>query len=1384
MALDLADLISSFQIKGAQAPVADVVDGTGRSLDLAGTTSTPPRAISSRGVRGAEFRSSSFSASTPQAFACATGTGLNSSLYVSGKIQSFTWLARFRPNKSGLTALALTPLGGLFSDSNMGATARVYDQPCFVFIESAAGSSRVVVSVMGAILDTKIATQDLGPTEDEPSEDAAWQTIGVIVTGDSGTNNTLSSARLIHVTADGTRRGYTLGAHRSGARVLFTTNPSNNDTLTINGRAYTFKTALAGTAATASVQGLAATQPADGYTITVGSKTYTFKNSVSAAAKASGTITFNSAKTLAKSDKVVELVVGGYVLKLSFSTKNVSGQPAGYVQNVGTSIDELANRVHRVIHGDWDGDKTKLQIPAPPTSGTNSGKDWSLASVNARDFSTQLTSYVAGSYVVTIEAIVAGTAGNSITLSYTDPNTTKVISSVSGATLSGGTNAPTAYSVKIGATASDTATNFCKALLGTGTGGTHYSTDVVANSIVGNAVVSGNDVNLTSALLGTAGNGQVLSQSGATYTLVAWAGGTSGSDADHVLIEATAAGTYANLVDALNLTGSKGLDYGSPTTINADVTASVLGSGILLLTAKASGTSGNSVTLSTTVSGTTFKDEFGDKTATTLVGGTGAPPFTVAAGARPDNADLQILVGGVVDSFTTTLGAFMGAVSDVALADRALTVDEIAAWGFQPPAASTRDRGWYRGAHRVRLAVKAAETAAWHVPVPLAEGVFNPRAEMQRYGSRHAIRLYSVGGAGRPMQCNALAFSYQREGGLTSAARGGYFRFPEFVGGMSPNAPKPSVPRDTAYDLVNMSLHQGILRTRRGYRILAQAGTDVSGTPCAFYDATNAAGETYHLYFAGGTIYLYDNGNLESADTGWPANELPTVATIGRKTFFLSSTRKRVFIDGTFSDVGVTAPTSSPLFVSSTPASGAPVATAPGYEYVVTFYDGTKLTDSGPSPSVTVVLPPGTPASTITLGIPVAASSDVTMRRVWRRRIGDTNRTFLLVGEVEDNTTTTFDDESEQPLLETLEDYAGFAVTAEFPEGTACAAVDGRLAVWGLTDNRQIAVSELGDGERYWAGSIVTCDGAVRSVVPHEGRFLVFTDRTVEVIEGDFLRSASGLLGITRRVLDTSKGVFGPYAATVAGSRVFWADASGVHTMMAGTMQRDVAQDVAWPVRNLVQSAVDTLGTNVVLEYDYVSGQLWCCMSQADATDATKNRVVLVLDLARRKWTVFDHRLSHIARVRDGIYGYLFVGCDYYGNVLELDVYDADGVQGNESWLTGIVATGAFSSCSVSGKTVTFSGASLPTDGYGLRGVSVVFEDVSAGTFHRATILSNTATVVTFDEVPSALVVGDRCYIGQILGMMETPEEDAGTLDFKVMREVAVGLVDAAHGAY
>ena len=646
MALDLSDLTEAFRIDGASTPIASSLSTSTRTLTDVGTTSTPPRSASYRGIRGAEFRTSSFSASSPQALACAVSTGLNTALYVSSKIQTFTWLSRFRPSKSGLTAVNLTPVSGLFSATNMGATPWVFNQPCMVFIRQLAGASRIVVSVMGAILDTTIATQTVGATSTTPSGDEEWQAVGVVVTGSSSVNNQVDSVSLIHVTQSGTRRTYTLGAHRAAALLTFgATNPANNKVVVINGRTYTFKTTLAGTPATGSINGTG-TNVTAGDTVTIGTKTYTFAASVGPATKATATIHVNGAKVLKKDTLSVTIVAGGFSIKAFFNTK---GGNAGDFQNYNT-IEDFCNDthgLHALFLGALDGTKY-LNIPASPTTGTNAGKDWKLTSSNARDFSAD-SAYSAGSHDVVLQALVAGTAGNSITLTYTDPNTTKVISSVSGATFAGGTDAPAAYSVLVGANWAASKANLIAAINAAAGAGTTYSSDITtANAIATASDPGGNNITLTSKLTGSAGNGQVLSEVAAQLTVTAFAGGGTGTN-NEVLIGVTTAATWNNLISALNLTGAKGLDYGDAgtMTINADVTASLQSAGVILLVAKAAGTSGNSVTLTADPTGAAFVDEFGDKTVTTLSGGTAAPPFAVAAGARPDQSDLRIYAGGM-----------------------------------------------------------------------------------------------------------------------------------------------------------------------------------------------------------------------------------------------------------------------------------------------------------------------------------------------------------------------------------------------------------------------------------------------------------------------------------------------------------------------------------------------------------------------------------------------------------------------------------------------------------------------------------------------------------------------------------------------------------------
>lgn len=1397
MSLPLSDFYSLWNVKGAGSPVAD--EASTRDLTLAGS-GTKPRSSSASRRRGAEFRSASFTADSTRFFGTpASGGTLHSSLYVSSKIKTFSFAGYIRPQRSGLTATTLAPVGGIFSATNMGATPRIYDQPCFLFVPQASGASRMVVSVMGSVLDTELATQTSGPTTTTPIAEGAFSHVTVVVVGSTSTNNQVDSVKLYVQSESGVLYTYELGAHRAAATVLFSTSvaPSNNDTFTINGRAYTFKTALTGTPAQGLIENGGGTQPAAGSTLTIGGITYRFVASVSAAQAATAILEINT-PNVSTSTKPVVVTVSGYVITLVFSTRSVKNTKAGWLQNAGKDTNSAAGQLFGCFHGDFDNDPGYLQIPAIPTTGYDAGRDWVTGPkrVTTGTATALSSTYSAGSREVPLRSLSEGVGGNSIGVAVDDPNGTWVVrvkaGTTSGGLMIGGVDAAAAYDVKIGATYADTKANLIAAINASGTAGTHYGAGTIANTDVTATDPGGNSIGLTSKKAGSAGNGTTLTQSAATWTLTAIGTtvlGVDGATADHVLIGASAATAWQNFADAINRTGQRGTQYGDPTTINADVTATY-SSGVLFLAGLASGASGNSVTLSASIAAgaaVTIRDEFRDKTATTLVGGAGAPPLSVASGARPDQTDLRALWGGWGQTPNATGSIFPGMVSDFAISNRELSAVDVVSLASTPPPTSVRDVGWYRGnSAAISASVKTERMSSWPKPRSIGDGL-SGRIPAGPSGVRAAFRVFGVN-AGAPWQLTRARLGTVGRGGIDpQGAPKGLIPYDGFEYGVSKSASKSTLSTAEFADVLNMSFQGGAPRRRRGYRIITGDGS-TEEAPSAIFDATNASGDTYQLFKSGTKLYIVDNGDPIELDDGYASNALPTVATVGNKTFVVSPARTKVVIQGTVLDVGVEAPTQTPAFSSSTPnITNGVIALTPGFEYCYTYYDGTKLTESGPSPSILVVLPAGTPASSITLGSIAVGGSSITKRMIYRRKKG--TETWFFVGSIDNNTGTEFTDLYELPLTtRILESYAGYNVTASFPAATACASFEDRLLLWGdPSDRRVVYISEVGDGERHYFWNRLTCRGEVRAVLEHEGRLVIYTDRSVEVVDGDWIRGTGGFLGISKKVVDNSKGISGPYAVCSAGGRAFWADSSGIHTLNRGLDARDTSRAVSWRVHPVVQDAVDTAGTSVVMAHNYVSNQLWVCLTRAqpDAT-STKNRVVLVLDLdaleaGRVVWSIYDRPLSWVSKLQDGLLGTMFVGCDYLGNMLELDVYDGDGIQGNESWFPGVSVVA--SAVNATTKVLTFVGTSLPSTG--IRGVGVVLEDSVTGAFFTSTAISApSSTTLKLTDVPSWLAVGTIVHIGGILGMEETGEIDLGSQDEKRWGPLEIGLADASSGRF
>lgn len=1395
-------------VTGAASPIPDKVTG-GRSLTLSGGATSPRSASYSR-RRGSEFRTSTFAASEPAVYKSPGSDGLNTALYASSKIKSFTWAGRIRPQRTGSTITTLVPVGGIFSPTNMGGTANLYNQPCFVAVPGGSGSSKLLVFVGDKVFDTEYATQTSGPTSTTPISDEGWNAVGVSVVGSTTTNNQIDSVTVYTEDSSGVRRTYTLGARKAAARFNWTGQPSDGDTVTIDGVVHTFKTSLGGgTAATSTIAGTGV-QPAVGETLTIDGVTYTFRNTIAGTyAKATIEIhdyTYFDGNAVAETNKgEIYLRIGGYVFYILFGTNGVAGKPAGYLDGTFSAY-YLGPDLQDILNGSRNNKAASLSHPLTPTWSAageyteENGQVWDSASrvekwvieSNNRIPSTtwevviSATEYGAKQIpVVVIDGwkwgptgsqtgkpntwrmrVKSGSVDNTgLWATYDDGN-----GKTQGVT-KGGAAAPGNYAILLGATWADTRANIKKAIEKSGVEGVNYVNVTAANPGVASVATSGaNDLILTSSYSGDAGNGKIVSDTSAQLTTANFSTGGSGSSvATHVLIGTTAALSWANLVACLNGTGSKGIDYGNGSSVAHATCSGEAGSSFVGVRARTAGSAGNSIALSKSCASiASIKDEFNDIAATTLLGGCAAGAWVVGAGARPDQTDLKVYLGGLHSTPNGTKGTFYGVIGDHALSNRAWTADDFGEYVTTPPPTSTRDRGWYRTHARMSYQARTETMSAWRGRQTLPVGNMTPVMPITLSGSRCAFRFWGVE-AGRPFSVARLGVDQYKRGGLYGPNRHVYTFDGVGSGGLDKSSAKESVKPAALADVLNMGFHHKPPRRRRGYRILVNDQTGSEQYPMAFFDATTSSGEVFHLLYRGGSLYSYDNEQATVIDTGWQPSEIPTFATIGEKTYIVTPSRQRVFKAGSVFAPGVAAPSTPPSLISLTASSTAVVVVAPGWDYVVTYYDGTHETDSGPSPALTVLRPDGTEPAKVKISLPVSEVSTITKRKIWKRRRN--TDVFFLVDIVEDNTTTEYEDTVDQPSSEVLESFEGIDVTADWPEDVSGVSEhEGRLVVW---SGRQVQYSEVGDGERWYALNSLNTKAEVRACLSHEGRHFVFTDRTVEVVEGDFIRGSSGAMAVSHKVLDTSKGAFGPYAASVGRGRLFWVDPVGVHIMGQGTDQRDVTQTVSWPVNPMVQNAVDTAGTTVVVDFNHVSQDMWICLTQANQSSSTKSRICLVFNLESGKWTVFDHPLSWVCRVNDGLFGQQFYGCDYFGNLLELDVCDGDGIQGNESWFTA----GGLAITSISGNTITFTGTSLPTT---LRGCSAVLEDTSSTEtpFYRRTILSSTATTITLDSMPAAIAAADKVHIGGIIGMIETGEADLGTPEEKSWHNAILGLSD------
>ena len=254
--------------------------------------------------------------------------------------------------------------------------------------------------------------------------------------------------------------------------------------------------------------------------------------------------------------------------------------------------------------------------------------------------------YSQGQFTISAVNQPVGNATQLISSTGTNPASGSSIT-IAGTTYRFETTPSAAYDIKIGTTANLTLANLGLAINANGVAGTNYYTGTLANPYV-TASVSGANLTVTAIVAGPAGNSLTIATSGTThlsfqsplagagnagvsaitlgptcsfaaivpslsanaanndtltigstvYTLVTTLPGSPVEGS--VLIGLTIGDTLQNIIDAINLTGTYGLNY-QVSTPNPQVTAlATVEGGVLKIIARVAGTAGNSISLATT----------------------------------------------------------------------------------------------------------------------------------------------------------------------------------------------------------------------------------------------------------------------------------------------------------------------------------------------------------------------------------------------------------------------------------------------------------------------------------------------------------------------------------------------------------------------------------------------------------------------------------------------------------------------------------------------------------------------------------------------------------------------------------------------------------------
>lgn len=577
--------------------------------------------------------------------------------------------------------------------------------------------------------------------------------------------------------------------------------------------------------------------------------------------------------------------------------------------------------------------------------------------------------------------------------------------------------------------------------------------------------------------------------------------------------------------------------------------------------------------------------------------------------------------------------------------------------------------------------------------------------------------------------------------------------------------------------------HEGP-RRRKGFRVRRDTGdTNIRGFN-QFWTFRDFGDELYRLYKAGSAMYAEDGAQANSISTGWSSNEAVSGFQFDGRLVLLSATKQRTW-DGTL--------TALQTLGGAAPGSISPAASSGGtlngtYYYAATWYDPTSGDETGGIISASVS--PSTQKVRLTLPASTAApDTRYTQFRIYRTAVGGSAPNLFFTATVTATAgSTVYDDTGDADgttligqVLDSSGTFLGY-ITGTPPDTFSIGCVHQERVVYarGSTYPERVYIGEPGEIARWYSSQWFAADGPVRAVASWGSRLVVFTDNTVELVESDFIRNADGQLDLNRTVISRSIGCIGANAVISFGGQLYWMDSRGIYRMEGGR-----AVEVSDRIRDLFPWVNGNVGDRIAGAWNHISNTLvWTVPCAALQEDSNRMQTQFVMDLETPdRWTIFGLDASFVGQFDDDRNGIRFGAIDMVGVFKELETYEGDGAEGNETFTTEDEGTDDYAGSpagilSVADKVVTVYGS----PGWAtneLRGMQVVLRDRSTGLLYRYLIAANDGTTFTTERQVSAnLGEGDGYYIGGIPAFCQFAAHDFGSANRKTIQQVQYELAD------